>query len=106
MNEPAREQASYNAAAEVGAVRLRRSRLQRWWFALKKAPLSAWFGMIVIAAYVFVALFAPLLAPYGEAEIFPAPFGPISPVIDPCAISSVQFSTAWTPPKYLDTPST
>jgi len=76
MNEPAREQASYNAAAEVGAVRLRRSRLQRWWFALKKAPLSAWFGMIVIAAYVFVALFAPLLAPYGEAEIFPAPFGP------------------------------
>ncbi|HTN98827.1 MAG TPA: ABC transporter permease [Nordella sp.] len=37
--------------------------------ALKKAPYSAWFGMIVIAIYVFVALFAPLIAPYGEAEI-------------------------------------
>ena len=33
------------------------------------APLSAWFGMIVIVIYLVVALFAPWLAPYGEAEI-------------------------------------
>jgi len=66
----------YSASAEVGAVRKRRSRAERWWLALKKAPLSAWFGMVVIAGYVIVALFAPLLAPYAEAEVFPVPFGP------------------------------
>ncbi len=70
---------SYSASSEVGAVRLRRSRFERTWIALRKAPLSAWFGMIVIAGYIFVALFAPWLAPYGEAEIFPAPFGPWEP---------------------------
>jgi len=30
----------------------------------------------VIAAYLFVAIFAPLLAPYGEAEVFPQPYAP------------------------------
>lgn len=72
MNNPE----SYSAAAEVGAVRKRRSRAERWWIELKKAPFSAWFGMIVLLGYITVALFAPLLAPYGEAEVFPAPFGP------------------------------
>jgi len=67
---------SYSATAEVASVRKRRGRFERTWLALKKAPISAWFGLIVVSAYVFVALFAPLLAPYGEAEIFPAPFGP------------------------------
>jgi len=66
----------YSASAEVSKVRQRRSRAERWWLALKKAPYSAWFGMIVIAGYIIVALFAPWLAPYGEAEIFPTPFGP------------------------------
>jgi peptide/nickel transport system permease protein len=42
---------------------------QNVWRTLKKAPISAWFGMIVIAIYIFVALFAPLIAPYGEAEV-------------------------------------
>ncbi|MGE0237988.1 MAG: ABC transporter permease [Parvibaculaceae bacterium] len=42
---------------------------QNVWRTLKKAPLSAWFGMIVIAFYIFVALFAPWIAPYGEAEV-------------------------------------
>ncbi len=32
--------------------------------------------MIVILLYLFVALFAPVLAPYGEAEIFPQPYAP------------------------------
>ena len=67
---------TYSAAAEVATVRKRRGRFERSWIALKKAPISAWFGLIVVSAYVFVALFAPLLAPYGEAEIFPTPFGP------------------------------
>ena len=67
---------TYSATAEVGNRRQRRSRWQRMWIALRKAPLSAWFGMIVVSAYVIVALFAPLLAPYGEAQIFPAPYAP------------------------------
>jgi peptide/nickel transport system permease protein len=46
-----------------------RTRLQDTWRLLKTAPISAWFGMIVIFVYAFCALFAPLLAPYGEADI-------------------------------------
>ena len=67
---------TYSAAAEVGQVRTRRSRAQRMWIGLKKAPPSAWFGLIVIAAYFLVAILAPLVAPYGEAEVFPAPYAP------------------------------
>ncbi|RZO13912.1 MAG: ABC transporter permease, partial [Candidatus Thioglobus sp.] len=33
------------------------------------APLSAKVGVLAILAYAFVALFAPLLAPYGETAI-------------------------------------
>ncbi|MGE0008736.1 MAG: ABC transporter permease [Parvibaculaceae bacterium] len=51
------------------SVKARRTVAQNVWRTLKKAPLSAWFGMIVIAVYVFVALFAPWIAPYGEAEV-------------------------------------
>jgi peptide/nickel transport system permease protein len=36
---------------------------------LKSAPVSAWFGMIVIAFYAFCAIFAPIIAPYSESEI-------------------------------------
>ena len=66
----------YSAVGEVGAVRRRRSLAERSWIVLKKAPPTAWFGMIVFSCYMFVALFAPWLAPFGEAEIFPVPFAP------------------------------
>lgn len=69
---------TYSAADEVGSVRVRRTRWQRIVIDLKKAPTSAWFGMIVIALYLFTAIFAPLLAPYGEAQIFKIPFAPWS----------------------------
>ncbi len=59
---------TYSAAAEVGAVRKRRTRSERIWLLLKKAPVTAWFGMIVVTFYIIVALFAPVLAPYGEAD--------------------------------------
>ncbi|MBO6853163.1 MAG: ABC transporter permease [Marivivens sp.] len=59
---------TYSAAAEVGAVRKRRTRSERIWLVLKKAPISAWFGMIVVLFYIIVAVFAPVLAPYGEAD--------------------------------------
>ena len=39
------------------------------WRELKKAPLSAKIGLIIIVTYIFVALFAPVIAPYGESEI-------------------------------------
>ena len=32
--------------------------------------------MIVIAIYILVAIFAPWIAPYGEAEVFAQPYAP------------------------------
>ena len=61
---------TYSAAGEVGQVRVRRSRWERAKITLRKAPISAWFGMIVIVLYAFVAIFAQVLSPYGEAEVF------------------------------------
>lgn len=69
---------TYAAAAEVGAVRKRRTRLERFNLLMKSAPPSAWFGMIVVALYILVAIFADVIAPYGEAEIHPVPFAPWS----------------------------
>ena len=66
----------YSAAAEVNKMRERRSQWQIVKLELSKAPYSAWFGILVILAYFFVALFAPLLAPHGEAEIFTSSFAP------------------------------
>ncbi|MCZ4288884.1 ABC transporter permease [Hoeflea alexandrii] len=69
---------TYAAAAEVGAVRKRRTRLERFGLLMKSAPPSAWFGMIVVTLYILVAIFADVIAPYGEAEIHPVPFAPWS----------------------------
>jgi len=63
-------QAAPSALNETAAVRLRRSRFERIRILLSRAPLTAWFGMIVVSLYAIAAVFAPLLAPYGEAEIF------------------------------------
>ncbi|WP_312497040.1 ABC transporter permease [Pseudomonas cremoris] len=43
-----------------------------------RAPLSAKFGLLVIVLYVAVALFAPLLAPYGETQVVGEGFAPWS----------------------------
>ena len=54
-------------------------RQRRWadiWREFKQAPWSAQFGFVVILAYVFVALFAPWLTPYGESEIVGSAFEP------------------------------
>ncbi len=40
-----------------------------WLRTLRTAPFSAWFGIVVIIGYIIVALFAPIIAPYGEHEI-------------------------------------
>ena len=67
---------NYSAAGEVGAVRMRRTRTERAWIELRKASVSTWIGLAIILLYAIAAIFAPLLAPYGEAEIFPAAFAP------------------------------
>ncbi|ASV37913.1 ABC transporter permease [Pseudomonas sp. NS1(2017)] len=43
-----------------------------------RAPLSAKFGLLVILLYVAVAVFAPLLAPYGETQVVGEGFAPWS----------------------------
>lgn len=45
---------------------------------LARAPLSAKFGLLVILLYVLVALFAPMLAPYGETQVVGEGFAPWS----------------------------
>lgn len=39
------------------------------WRELKRAPWTAKLGLVVVLGYVFIAVFAPLLTPYGEAEV-------------------------------------
>ena len=67
---------TYSATAESGNVYERRSRWAKIKLAARKSPYTARFGVTVILFYVLVALLAPLLAPYGEAQIFPAPYEP------------------------------
>jgi peptide/nickel transport system permease protein len=45
---------------------------------LKKSPWSARFGMVIIFIYAMLAIFAPVFAPYGEAQVFPTPYAPWS----------------------------
>jgi peptide/nickel transport system permease protein len=56
-------------SSNIRNIRARRSWGENAWRLLKTAPISAWFGMIVILFYAICALFAPLIAPYGEAQI-------------------------------------
>ena len=70
------ENLSYSAKSEVANLIKRRTRVERLKIALSKAPFSAWFGMAVLFVYFFAAIFAPLIAPHGEAEIFPVAYAP------------------------------
>ena len=47
----------------------------RWaWGELRRAPPTAWFGLIIILIYVLAALLAPLIAPHAETEIVGAAY--------------------------------
>ena len=70
------ENLTYSAKSEVANLIKRRTRVERLKIALSKAPISAWFGMGVLFVYFFAAIFAPLIAPHGEAEIFPVAYAP------------------------------
>tara|TARA_B110000037_G_scaffold205242_1_gene249982 strand:- start:264 stop:1184 length:921 start_codon:yes stop_codon:yes gene_type:complete len=71
MTEPS---SPYSATSETGQTFKRRGRWERMKIALKKAPWSARLGMFVVFIYFFTAIFAPVIAPYGEAQVFPEPF--------------------------------
>ena len=58
--------------------RRRRSVLGNSWRAFAAAPFSAKFGLIIIITYFLAAVFAPLIAPYGEAEVVGAGYAPWS----------------------------
>ena len=44
--------------------------------ALKTAPLTACFGLFVIGTYAIAGIFAPVIAPFGEAEVIAESFAP------------------------------
>lgn len=66
----------YSAASEVSQIKSRRTMSENIWRGLKSAPPTALFGMTVITIYLLIGIFAPLLAPYGEAEIFDVAYAP------------------------------
>ena len=61
---------------DIRSIRSRRTLVQNVVRTLKTAPPSAVFGMSVIGFYAFCALFAPFIAPFGEAEIVGKAYGP------------------------------
>jgi peptide/nickel transport system permease protein len=65
MTSPAPPVEDSSAFARIA----RKSRAQRILKELIAAPLSAKLGLLIIFVYVFVALFAPWVAPFGESEI-------------------------------------
>lgn len=60
-------------------VRARRTVWQNARRTLSTAPFSAWFGMAVILIYVIAAIFAPWIAPYGEADVVGKAYQPSGP---------------------------
>ena len=73
MMDPADEIGGLAASAEQAAIGgglpPRRSRMRSAWRGLRKAPLTAWFGLIVIVLYLLIAIFAPWVAPFGQSEV-------------------------------------
>jgi peptide/nickel transport system permease protein len=51
------------------AARRQRGRFATAMYELGKAPPTAKFGLLIIVVFVLIAIFAPMLAPYGEAEV-------------------------------------
>jgi len=66
----------YSAANEVSQIKSRRTLSENIWRGLKTAPPTAIFGLTVITFYLTIGIFAPIFAPYGEAEIFDMAYAP------------------------------
>jgi peptide/nickel transport system permease protein len=61
------------ATPPVRVIKARRSVIENIRRNLKTAPLTAWFGMIVILLYAICAIFAPLIAPMGNPKSLARP---------------------------------
>ena len=75
---PAVDALASTATADAVALPRRRTALQSAWRLLRTAPPTAWFGMLVIGGYLTISIFAPLIAPYGEADIVGDQYAPWS----------------------------
>jgi peptide/nickel transport system permease protein len=64
--------------SDIRNIKARRSWGESAWRTFISAPPSAIFGMVIIFIYVFAAVFAPWLAPYGESEIVGKTYAPAS----------------------------
>ena len=69
---------TYSVTGEVGSIRENRTLWKKFKILMKKSPITARIGIVIILFYTILALFAPLIAPYGEAEVFPIPYAPWS----------------------------
>ncbi|MEM1160759.1 MAG: ABC transporter permease [Pseudomonadota bacterium] len=64
------------AAAWVFREALRRTMPETIAKPMRQAPLTAAFGLLVILIYIICGLFADLIAPYGQAEVFDKTYVP------------------------------
>lgn len=69
-NLPSKTQLPFNEAPPPARPSKFKLALRELW----KSPLSAKIGILIVLSYIFVALFAPWLTPYGESEIVGGPF--------------------------------
>jgi len=74
MNQPVSKTARTADAAPPPTPRVRGWRLA--WRELRKAPWTAKIGLFLIFCYVFIAIFAPVLTPYGESQVVGQEFEP------------------------------
>ncbi len=68
------QDAAHQSAEPAPPPSLQNQGLANAWKALRKAPWTAKFGMIVILLYILVGFFAPWLTPYGESQIVGSEF--------------------------------
>ena len=64
--------------AEAAPAPRQRSRWETAWRELRRAPLSAQVGLIVILCYIILGVFAPAIAPYPENELVGSQYEPWS----------------------------
>jgi peptide/nickel transport system permease protein len=78
MTVGAHDPAAPAALAEQLPIAARRNWRERAWRELRRAPPSAWFGLVVLLLYVLAAVFAPFIAPYSETDLVGPAYAPWS----------------------------
>jgi len=65
MSDPASHRPAATNAVSGSSAKWRQDALRE----LRKAPLTAKFGLVVIVIYIFIAVFAPVVSPYTESQV-------------------------------------